>query len=94
MERKPRFEGDVLTGNARYEGFSMDLIDGIAGILGFKYEFRLAEDGKYGNYDPVTKSWNGLIKDLLDRVSVKQIHVVYLVSYHFRRPIWPSVTYR
>ncbi|XP_063925797.1 glutamate receptor ionotropic, kainate 2-like isoform X2 [Zophobas morio] len=67
MERKPRFEGDVLTGNARYEGFSMDLIDGIAGILGFKYEFRLAEDGKYGNYDPVTKSWNGLIKDLLDR---------------------------
>lgn len=60
--------GEVLTGNARYEGYSMDLIAAIANILNFTFEFELAADGKYGNYDPKTKSWNGLIKDLLDRV--------------------------
>jgi hypothetical protein len=78
MERKPRYEGEILTGNARYEGFSMDLIDAIAGILGFKYEFRLAQDGKYGNYDPATKSWNGLIKDLLDRVGCALDFCIYV----------------
>lgn len=64
----PSYEGEVLTGNDRYEGFSMDLITEISKILNFKFEFELAADGKYGNYDPEKKAWNGLIKDLLDRV--------------------------
>ncbi|XP_008198458.1 glutamate receptor ionotropic, kainate 3 isoform X2 [Tribolium castaneum] len=85
MERKPRFEGEILTGNSRYEGFSMDLIDAIAGILGFKYEFRLAKDGKYGNYDPETKSWNGLIKDLLDRKA--DLAICDLTITHQRREV-------
>lgn len=66
--KTPSYEGEVLRGNDRYEGFSMDLIHEISKILNFTFEFELVADGKYGNYDPKTKAWNGLIKDLLDRV--------------------------
>lgn len=75
--RQPRYVGETLEGNARYEGYSMDLIDAIAKELNFTYKFVLAADGKYGNFDKDTQSWNGLVKDLLDRVS-KQLH--YLVG--------------
>lgn len=68
MYRKPKYEGEILTGNARYEGYSMDLIAGIAKIINFQFEFHLAEDGKYGNWDPEKKRWNGLVGDLLERV--------------------------
>lgn len=61
-------EGEILTGNDRYEGFSKDLIYLISRHLNFTFRIELAADGKYGNYVPKTKSWNGLIKDLLDRV--------------------------
>ena len=46
----------------------MDLIDAVAKQLGFKYVFELARDGKYGGWDEATKSWNGLIKELIDGV--------------------------
>lgn len=60
-------EGQTLEGNDRYEGFSKDLIYLISKELNFSFKIELAEDGNYGNYDPKTKSWNGLIKDLLTR---------------------------
>uniref|UniRef100_T1H2M0 Ionotropic glutamate receptor L-glutamate and glycine-binding domain-containing protein n=1 Tax=Megaselia scalaris TaxID=36166 RepID=T1H2M0_MEGSC len=59
-------EGTTYEGNERYEGYSMDLIDAIAKQLGFKYVFKMARDGKYGGWDAEKKSWNGLIKELLD----------------------------
>ncbi|TMW39962.1 hypothetical protein DOY81_014957, partial [Sarcophaga bullata] len=59
-------DGEILEGNARYEGYSMDLIDAIAKFLNFKYEFQLAPDGKYGAYNKVTKQWDGLVRQLLD----------------------------
>uniref|UniRef100_A0A336KHH4 CSON010578 protein n=1 Tax=Culicoides sonorensis TaxID=179676 RepID=A0A336KHH4_CULSO len=66
MMREPE-EGEILEGNARYEGYSMDLIKEVARVLGFKFRFELAPDGKYGGYNKVTKKWDGLIKQLLDR---------------------------
>lgn len=71
MKRRPKYEGEILEGNDRYEGYSMDLIQEVGNILGFKFEFRLAEDGNYGSYDPVTKNWDGLIRDVLDHVILK-----------------------
>ncbi|KAK6631711.1 hypothetical protein RUM43_013775 [Polyplax serrata] len=56
-----------LTGNDRFEGYSINLIDEIAKELNFKYEFTLTPDGKYGSYNKVTKKWDGLVKQLLDR---------------------------
>lgn len=66
-------EGVKYEGNAQYEGYSMDLIDAIAKELNFKYIFKLARDGKYGGWDPEKKSWNGLIKELLDGVGFLQV---------------------
>ncbi|KAL3269201.1 hypothetical protein HHI36_008283 [Cryptolaemus montrouzieri] len=58
--------GELLTGNARFEGFSMDLITEIAEFLNFQFEFYLVADGQIGKYDEKTKEWNGLIRDILD----------------------------
>ncbi|XP_044740754.1 glutamate receptor ionotropic, kainate 2-like [Chrysoperla carnea] len=52
-------------GNERFEGYAMDLIHEISKLIGFKYEFYITE--KYGSLDKKTKTWNGLIKELLDR---------------------------
>ncbi|KAL0124437.1 hypothetical protein PUN28_006343 [Cardiocondyla obscurior] len=57
----------VLIDQKRYEGFCIDLIEEIASILDFKYQFELVPDGKYGSYNEETKTWDGLIKRLLDR---------------------------
>lgn len=68
-QRTPK-EGEILEGNARFEGYSLDLIDAVARHIGFKYRFELAPDGKYGGFNKVTKKWDGLIKQLLERVSL------------------------
>lgn len=60
--------GEVLTGNARFEGYSMDLISEVAEYLDFKFEFYLVEDGQIGKYDETKREWNGLIRDILDHV--------------------------
>lgn len=39
-------EGVELEGNARLEGYSMDLIDAISKILHFQYRFELVPDGE------------------------------------------------
>ncbi|XP_041979925.1 glutamate receptor ionotropic, kainate 3-like [Aricia agestis] len=51
-----------LEGNDRYEGFTIDLIDKIADILGFSYEFETEKD--YGSWDSKTKKWNGMVLKL------------------------------
>lgn len=56
-----------LVGNDRYEGFSKDLMDAIASRLKFKYTLVLVSS--YGHVDPVTEKWNGMIREILDRVS-------------------------
>nr|XP_033338694.1 glutamate receptor ionotropic, kainate 2-like isoform X2 [Megalopta genalis]XP_033338703.1 glutamate receptor ionotropic, kainate 2-like isoform X2 [Megalopta genalis] len=57
----------ILIDQTRYEGFCIDLIEEIAKLLNFKYEFELVPDGNYGAYVKETKQWNGLIRRLLDR---------------------------
>lgn len=78
-------------GNDRYMGFSKDLMDHIAERLNFTYEIHLTPDGKYGNRDPHTNQWNGLIRDLLEKVhdEIKVFHRVHQL-YHSRKSTWPS----
>jgi hypothetical protein len=59
-----------LTGNARYEGFCIDLLKWIASQVGFHYVIRLVPDHMYGVYDPQTKEWNGIVRELMEKVSV------------------------
>ncbi|KAK0075678.1 hypothetical protein PV325_006563, partial [Microctonus aethiopoides] len=56
-----------LTGNARFEGFCIDLLKWIATQVGFQYAIRLVPDHMYGVYDPETKEWNGIVRELMEK---------------------------
>lgn len=43
-----------LYGNDRYEGFIKDLMDAIAKLKNFKYDFYLVPDGQKVQHDPIT----------------------------------------
>lgn len=58
-----------LTGNDRFEGFSIDVIHELSQILGFNYTFIIQEDGANGNLDRSTNEWNGMIREIIDGVS-------------------------
>ncbi|CAG9821798.1 unnamed protein product [Phaedon cochleariae] len=60
-------EDKNLTGNARYEGFCIDLLKWIAGQVGFQYSIRLVPDHMYGVYDPETREWNGIVRELMEK---------------------------
>ncbi|KRT79265.1 hypothetical protein AMK59_8574 [Oryctes borbonicus] len=61
FEKKPGENGN----NSSYEGYAYDLIAQLAETMNFTFEFEIYKE--YGKYDPDTKSWNGLIRALLDR---------------------------
>ena len=50
------------------EGFCIDLLKAIAEMVGFEYRLTLVPDGKYGVYNYQTGEWNGMVKQLIDRV--------------------------
>ncbi|XP_025161126.1 glutamate receptor ionotropic, kainate 2 isoform X2 [Harpegnathos saltator] len=60
-------EDKNLTGNARFEGFCIDLLKWIAGQVGFQYAIKLVPDHMYGVYDPETKEWNGIVRELMEK---------------------------
>lgn len=62
--------GEILEGNAQFEGYSMDLIAEIARELNFTFKFIVSPENKYGNFDEATQSWTGIIGDLLSRVNI------------------------
>ncbi|XP_050440988.1 glutamate receptor ionotropic, kainate 2-like isoform X2 [Adelges cooleyi] len=53
------------TGNARFYGFCVDLLEMIAKQVGFDYILDLVPDNKYGAQDPVTLEWNGIVEQLI-----------------------------
>ena len=61
-------QGANLTGNERFEGFSIDMLRSIANFVGFNYTITLNPDGLYGVLDPETGEWNGLVRQLVDKV--------------------------
>uniref|UniRef100_A0A665UFP2 Glutamate receptor n=1 Tax=Echeneis naucrates TaxID=173247 RepID=A0A665UFP2_ECHNA len=54
-----------LEGNERYEGYCVDLASEIAKHVGIKYKLSIVMDGKYGARDPETKTWNGMVGELV-----------------------------
>lgn len=53
-----------LTGNDRYEGFCIDLLNKLARKLQFNYIVKEVADGQYGKIQ--NGSWNGMVRELLD----------------------------
>lgn len=66
-------EDKNLTGNSKYEGFCIDLLQRIASQVGFHYAITLVPDNKYGAYNHTTKQWNGIVRELMDKVSNSNI---------------------
>lgn len=59
-----------LEGNERYEGYCVDLASEIAKHVGIRYKLSIVADGKYGARDPETKTWNGMVGELVYGVSL------------------------
>jgi len=58
-----------LRGNGRFHGFCVDLLDEISKILHFNYTIKPVEDGKYGAPVGAKDEWNGMVRELIDKVS-------------------------
>lgn len=58
-----------MDGNDRYEGYCVDLASEIAKHVGIRYKLSIVPDGKYGARDPETKTWNGMVGELVYGVS-------------------------
>ena len=74
-------------GNALYEGFCIDLLQEIAQTIGFKYKIVPTADGEYGSKDEKTGKWNGLVRDLVDRVWT-QVSFFFLVHKELNIQTW------
>lgn len=61
-----------LTGNEKYEGFCVDLVELLAQAHNFTYVIRLVEDKVRGEQDE-RGEWNGMIRELVDGVSEKGV---------------------
>lgn len=59
----------ILTGNNRYEGFAIDIIDEMSKILGFNYTFEVQSDNVYGSFNKTTGKWDGMVARLMSGVS-------------------------
>ncbi|CAG9764246.1 unnamed protein product [Ceutorhynchus assimilis] len=57
---------DQLTGNDRYEGFCIDVIQELSKLLGYNYTFLVQHDGKNGNFNRSTNRWDGVIGQIID----------------------------
>ncbi|XP_022217531.1 glutamate receptor ionotropic, kainate 2 isoform X2 [Drosophila obscura] len=57
--------GKNFTGNERFFGFCVDILETISHEVGFDYILDLVPDRKYGAKDPETGEWNGMVAQLM-----------------------------
>ncbi|XP_042233937.1 glutamate receptor ionotropic, kainate 2-like isoform X3 [Homarus americanus] len=58
---------EQLSGNDRFEGFCIDLLNEISSILKFNYTLIPVPGNAYGTRNQDTGEWNGMIKELLEQ---------------------------
>ncbi len=51
-----------------YAGFLVDLLEELSKDVGF--QFVIEENSKYGNFDPESRNWTGMIGALVNKVSI------------------------
>ena len=66
---KNRTTGREHSGNDRFEGYCVDMLEQIAQHLGFNYTIKLVDDGQYGAPTGPSGEWTGMVKELMDTVS-------------------------
>ena len=52
------------TGNAKWEGYCIDMLQLLAKGLGFNYIIHESYDLKYGGKDEYTQEWNGMVNEI------------------------------
>ena len=74
-----------VDGSFWYEGYCIDLLNELARNLKFTYEIYPSPDGLYGA-ETENGTWNGIIGELINKVSAKiiMLHCLYL---HFKQLI-------
>lgn len=55
------------SGNDKYEGFAIDLLNSISKVAKFDFHIYTVPDGLYGVFDHDTSEWNGIVKELINR---------------------------
>ncbi|XP_014679580.1 PREDICTED: glutamate receptor ionotropic, kainate 1-like [Priapulus caudatus] len=69
-----------LTGNDRFEGYCVDLLEKVAERVGFNYSIHVVGDGKYGAPN-AEGAWNGMIRELMDQkadLAVAPLTITYI----------------
>ena len=56
-----------LEGNARFEGYIVDLLEKLATRARFSYIITLVKDNTYGRFE--NGRWNGMIREVVESVS-------------------------
>ena len=67
MNRSQPDDGQILTGNDRYEGYCAELAKKIADIVGYDYILKVVADGNYGA-KLENGMWNGMVGELTRKV--------------------------
>lgn len=52
----------------KYEGYAVDLIQKLSELMDFEYDFMIV--GGNGKFNQITKEWDGIIRKLIDHVSI------------------------
>ncbi|OQR78751.1 glutamate receptor [Tropilaelaps mercedesae] len=68
--------GGNSTGNIYedYEGYIMDLLKILAEQLDFHYDLYLVPDNKFGVMNTSTQEWNGMVREIIEKVSTTRIY--------------------
>ena len=67
--------GKNYTGNSRFYGFCVDILDRVSQEVGFNYILKTSPDSRYGAKDAITQEWNGMVYELMRHVS--EISIIY-----------------
>jgi len=77
--RKTTDDDTSLEGNARFEGYIVDLLEQVAARAGFSYNIKMVEDDKYGTLLDGNR-WNGMIGEVLDSVSNQTFQMITILQ--------------
>ena len=68
--------GKNFTGNDRFYGFCVDLLELVAGMAGFDYEMeKMPPNSRYGSFNSTTLEWDGMVKIIIDKVEKTRVEI-------------------
>ncbi len=67
-------ENPSLNKTQEFEGLSIDILEKMRETLKFNYKIYLVPDGKFGVKDKLTGQWNGIVKEIIDKVFTLNLH--------------------